>query len=201
MNNRRAKALIFLFLALNNGPSLVVAFSSLTSFLLSRGANVNALVEVVPAVLPRDVPAIQDCRQEAFAGKKTLLQSERSFIEASAVLRNPEQTRCLVARERLFPFRILGTLDIRQRSSDAYINNVFVRSECRGLGLAGRLMEFAESNSNRNEVSLVVSTTNVPAITVYRRCGYGIPGIHSLVYALSQSTGADLQIKMNKKML
>lgn len=192
-----AKSLLFVLLALSSGSSLVDAFS-LTSFLLSRGSSVDALVEVVPATIPRDLPAIQDCRREAFAGKKTLLASERSFIEARAVLRDPELTMCLVARERLYPFRILGTLDIRQRSSDAYINNVFVRSEYRGLGLAGRLMEFAERNSKRDEVSLTVSTTNVPAISVYRRSGYGIPGIHSLVYALSQLTGADLQIKMNK---
>ena len=113
----------------------LVAKNHVTAFqLLSNN------VEVSKADIPSDIKGISECRRTAFPPDKPLRRPEKSFINAEAAVR--ESVICLVAKEQFFPWRILGTADVRimRKGSKAIVNNVFVRKDARGRGLAKQLM-------------------------------------------------------------
>ena len=170
--------------------------------ILSPIIESSSLIEIRPANLPKDLEGIKECRRCAFDAKRTSLRaSERSFMEAVAASTKTNVV-CLVAKEKLFPWRVLGTADVKvnEQSGDFFINNVFVRPEARGQGLGKKMMMGAEEFVATGEtVSLEVYTQNKVAYNLYRRIGYKTPGIHRVVSALSESTGLNLQVKMVKE--
>lgn len=175
----------------------LVAKNHVTAFqLLSNN------VEVSKADIPSDIKGISECRRTAFPPDKPLRRPEKSFINAEAAVR--ESVICLVAKEQFFPWRILGTADVRimRKGSKAIVNNVFVRKDARGRGLAKQLMMGVETvvPSTTQSISLDVKTQNLPAISVYRCCGYTCEGVNAVVEGLSGLTGANLQVVMTKEL-
>jgi ribosomal protein S18 acetylase RimI-like enzyme len=132
-------------------------------------------IDVYPARIPEDLKAIQECRQTSFAPGQPMLNSDRSFLNADAA--SKKSAVCLIAKENVYPWRVIGSADIRlnANSGEAFINNVFVRTEARGKGLGKRLMngaqEYAQASGDVNKLSLDVSTKNTAAINLYRRLG------------------------------
>jgi ribosomal protein S18 acetylase RimI-like enzyme len=160
-------------------------------------------IKVYPARIPEDLKAIQECRQTSFVPGQRMLESDRSFLNADSA--SKKAVVCLVAKESVYPWRVLGSADIRvnTQSREAAINNVFVRPEARGKGLGRRLMneaqEYAQATGGVNKLSLDVSTQNTAAFNLYRQLGFSAPGIHALVSALGESFGLNLQVTMTKK--
>jgi ribosomal protein S18 acetylase RimI-like enzyme len=159
----------FSFTSLLSAVSPGISSSSVSK----KNSNAQLLFEVVPARIPEDLDAIRTCRATAFGGREKLLDAERSFMNAEAVTKNSKQDstsssnrvvgvhQCLVVRERIFPWRILGTADVKQMKTSStdniislvgsgntkkkyHVNNVFVQKNARGLGLGRLLMEGVE---------------------------------------------------------
>ena len=199
-----ATSILLFAVAYASLPLLCLSFS-LTPFLVSAGVDAGNLIEVVPARVPQDLDQIRSCRATAFAERKNLLPAMKSFVNADAVVKNDKVT-CLVARERLYPKRILGTADVRKKPSGYEVSNVFVRKDSRGSGLGKRLMGGVEellapavAESGQVEVSLDVDTSNVRAVSLYRQCGYDTPSIHSFFSKIGESTGLGFQVLMTKQ--
>jgi len=74
----------------------------------------------------------------------------------------------------------------------------------RGLGLGRQMMEFVEdlarSKPGIERLELSVDTNNVVAVSLYEKCGFGIPGIHSVVNSIGKASGMPLQISMTKRL-
>ena len=169
-------------------------FSLSFSWTLFFQKRTNLLVEVAPARFPQDLPQIQSCRKTAFGGG-ALRSPQLSFVNAEAAVQG--RAVCIVARERLPPFAVLGTADLRNND---YVNNVFVLSEARGLGLAKLLMKKAEEISDSSSLSLDVETSNKAALGLYKKLGYEAKGIHAVSLAIGQATGTSLLVSMTKSL-
>lgn len=156
------------------------------------------------ANLPRDLEKIRACRIQAFvdsSGKEPekMLSSQKQFV-GSAGAKSGRST-CLVAKERVPPFRILGTADIQSRTDGAMLmQNVFVAPDARGSGLGRRLVKAAElwAAERSDTMILTVDTSNRPAMKLYQSCDYKANGIHSLTAKIAKATGFDLQVEMKK---
>jgi ribosomal protein S18 acetylase RimI-like enzyme len=157
------------------------------------------MVEITIADIPTDLPRIRECRKYAFPEQRPLMRWEQSFVNADAAEKGGPVI--VVVKERVFPWRVLGTADVRIREDNtAYITNVFVRPDQRGLGIGKKLMAGVEEIVvNVSEVSLEVTTQNTAAVKLYRRCGYSTPGIHRLVTAFSNVVGLNLLVRMTKE--
>lgn len=149
-----------------------------------------------PASLPRDLESIRDCRALAFTHKQSLLRSEQNFVQATAVVKGT--SRCLVAVSDNNG-EIFGTADYRFSEGALAINNVFVTPSGRGRGIGRALMEaLEEKGRDVGVLSLEVYTSNIPAVSLYRSCGYATKGIHRVVEAISNTTGASFLVEMCK---
>jgi len=162
-------------------------------------------IQVARARLPQDLDGIRQCRAAAFATNQAMRHSQRRFVNATAVAEG--RSICLVARvkEPLSTGRVLGTADLKFRAADSSIsiNNVFVRPDARGRGIGKRLLEGIEktaADQGARRLKLAVSTSNVPAVSLYRSYGYQPPGIHNLVAFIGEQTGVSLQIEMSKNL-
>jgi GNAT superfamily N-acetyltransferase len=186
----------------------LAVLSSIKSGIGSLTNNVQ-LMEVAPARVPADLDRIRECRQSAMDRTKNgpLLDMERRFLNADAI--SEKEVQCIVAREKLYPWRVLGTADVRfSNSGDAFVNNVYVREEARGQGLGKNLMRGVEELVRTTkdptaadaglELSLSVYTCNRVAMSLYRRCGYETSGVHSVVSTLGESAGLNLMVTMKK---
>jgi GNAT superfamily N-acetyltransferase len=185
------------------------ALSSIKSGISSLTNNVQ-LMEVTPARVPADLDGIRECRQSAMDSTKSgpLLDMERRFLNADAVAE--KKVQCIVAREKLYPWRVLGSADVRfSNSGDALVQNVYVREESRGQGLGKTLMRGVEelvrttkdpttASDAGLELSLSVYTRNRVAMNLYRRCGYEARGVHSVVSTVGESAGLNLMVTMKK---
>lgn len=86
------------------------------------------------------------------------------------------------------------------------MNNVFVLPDQRGNGIGRRLMtegveKLVESSCDQSieKITLTVATQNKPAFNLYKSLGYVPDGpANSLVVAISEGTGANLQVEMYK---
>jgi ribosomal protein S18 acetylase RimI-like enzyme len=180
------------------------AFNGASLLLLDGGANVDVLLQVRPAKIPQDMDRIRECRQTfSTDSSKNKLTAETNFYTGEALGKN--LVRCVVAQERLFPWRIMGTADVRvnSRKSSAYVNNVYVRREAQGLGIGKLLMQGVETMLQKEftdveELSLNVDTSNAPAFSLYRKCGYDTPGIHSVVSRFGEVSGLNARVRMEK---
>lgn len=57
-------------------------------------------------------------------------------------------------------------------AGEAEIINIGTLQEYRGAGIASNLLQFALNNIQADVVFLEVSTTNEPAIKLYKKCGF-----------------------------
>ena len=163
-------------------------------------------MEVTPARVPADLDGIRECRQSAMDPTKkiSLLDSERRFLNADAV--SEKKVQCIIAREKLYPWRVLGTADVRfSNSGDAIVNNVYVRNDFRGQGLGKNLMRGVEELVRTTKdltadagIELSVYTGNRAAVNLYRRCGYETRGVQSVVFTLGESADLNLMVTMKK---
>jgi ribosomal protein S18 acetylase RimI-like enzyme len=179
--------------------------SSIKSGISSLTNNVH-LIEVTSARVPADLDGIRECRQSAMDPTKNspLLDMERRFLNADAV--SEKKVQCIIAREKLYPWRVLGTADVRFRNSgDAFVNNVYVRNEVRGQGLGKNLMRGVEELVRTTKdptadagLELSVYTSNRAAVNLYRGCGYETRGVQSVVSILGESAGLNLMVTMKK---
>ncbi|CAB9502793.1 expressed unknown protein [Seminavis robusta] len=179
-----------------------------------RAPSPSLWVEVSPANLPQDLDRIRECRATAFAVNAEaeedgsdnngavvkLLKHQESFLNAKSAIQGT--TTCLVARDRLPPFRILGTVDCRPKADGKsfIINNVFVRPQARGLGIAKRLVQEAErfSAQSTDTILLEVDTSNTPAVALYQNSAYRAKGIYAVLHGLGTATGFSLRMTMTK---
>mmetsp|Transcript_5232 Transcript_5232/g.10760 ORF Transcript_5232/g.10760 Transcript_5232/m.10760 type:complete len:209 (-) Transcript_5232:6-632(-) len=187
----------------DKGCAFTTSFpTSQQSSCLATPSTALSVVSIRVAQIPEDLPALRECRAVAFADKKSLLDSEKNFVNADQVVRNPRVT-CVVASEGS---KIVGTADVRLGKEEAYVNNVFVLPNQRGNGLGRRLMTegieelvLQASTDAPQKVTLTVQTKNTPAITLYEKLGYTPSGpANHLVKGISDTLGADLMLGMEK---
>lgn len=160
--------------------------------------SVSSPVRVSSADIPRDLAKIRECRSTETPVDRPLLNAQRGFLNADAVA--SKAVTCLIVQELWFPFRVLGTADVRLRSNGAYVNNVMIRREARGRGLGELLMTSVEGLVDANQViELEVDTSNKVALSLYRKLGYRPPGIHAVSCFLGESLGLPLKILLQLK--
>lgn len=161
----------------------------------------SLLVDIRLAKIPQDLPAIRECRSSDPAIVASALPK---FLQAESL--SSGLSVGIIAKERLYPFRVLGCTDVRfsEKSGRALVQNVYVRNEARGLGLGKRMMEYVErvarSKPEMERLELCVDTSNFVAISLYEKCGFHTPHIHSVVNKIGKTSGASLQISMAKSL-
>jgi GNAT superfamily N-acetyltransferase len=169
-------------------------------------------IQIRPVRLPSDLPSIQACRRLAYESSpasRPRLRSEQNFVNATAVA--AKKSQCLVAVSYSTDVEntviVHGTVDFKYspRSNALWIENMFVAPNCRGQGIARRLLRAVEqqarSSSQRGveATQLQVYTSNAPAMALYRSSGYRTNGIHAFVEAFGGITGANLLVTMTKQ--
>ena len=162
---------------------------------------------VAPADLPNDLEGIRACRIQAFVDEtgnepKKMLSSQINFLNAEDAITG--RSICLVAKDRVPPCRVLGTLDLQsRRDGSVLIQNVFVAPEARGNGLATRLVREAEQLAieTSDRMVLSVDTNNRPAVNLYQKCSYETKGLDAVILAISRVTGVNLVMDMKKHLL
>ncbi|KAL7464403.1 hypothetical protein ACHAXS_004739 [Conticribra weissflogii] len=172
-----------------------VAFFSVPSFSL---ISTQTTPEIRIAVLPDDLPDIQDCRRSAYKDKKVLLNSAISFCNADQIQR--EGYLCVIARERTSPYRVIGTADLNTRTK--VVNNVYVREEFRKQGIGRLLMEGVEDTLEKpTTLKLTVYSSNTPAVNLYKALGFTTPGIYGGLSALSSAISFNFLLEMEKELV
>lgn len=171
---------------------LLAVIPSPTQSLVSTAARPKICV----ATLPADLPAIQDCRRSAYAGKPVNLSAAKSFCNADQILK--EGYICVIAKAR--DGMVLGTADLNTRTQ--VVNNVYVRDEARKQGIARLMMQAVEEELDAGStLKLTVMTKNMPAISLYRKLGFQALGVYGGLDALSSATPFDFSVEMEKKMV
>jgi GNAT superfamily N-acetyltransferase len=171
-------------------------------------------IQIRPVQLPSDLPSIQACRRLAYASSpasRPLRRSEQNFVNATSVAAKKNQ--CLVAvshstDDDADAVIVHGSVDFKYspRTNALWIENMFVAPNCRGQGIARRLLcaveQQARSSSRRGveATQLQVYTSNAPAMALYRSSGYRTNGIHAFVEAFGGITGANLLVTMTKQL-
>ena len=70
--------------------------------------------EIRTAILPADLPSIQDCRRSAYAGKPVNLPAAKSFCNADQIQR--EGYICIIAKDsNINDGMVLGTADLNTK--------------------------------------------------------------------------------------
>ena len=164
-------------------------------------------ITVGPADLPKDLERIRACRIQAFvdgAGNEPekMLSAQIKFLNAEDA--STGRSSCLVAKERVPPGRVLGTLDLQtRRDGSVLLQNVFIAPEARGNGLATRLVKEAErlAIETSDRIVLSVNTNNRPAVNLYQKCSYETKGLDAVIQAVSKVTGVNLVMDMKKHLL
>lgn len=189
------------------GLLIALRVSSVKGFSFAFGvrtATNDLQTKISPAQIPEDLDDIREFRKATRKVEGIQRDATLKYFNADSIAQ--KKVLCLVAREKSRPYRVLGTADIRieQKSGNALVTNVLVREECRGKGLATQLMvateDLARSNGYAKQLILSVSSQNVPAVKLYRRCGFDTPGMHSLMSTISETTGMDILLNMEKKL-
>jgi GNAT superfamily N-acetyltransferase len=190
--SKHSKALAFSVSSMKISPNIVV--------------KDDVWIEIRPARIPEDLQGIRECRKSLLLqkpGQQFRRISPRFLNAVTIATNNSPSVVCILAKERLYPWRVLGTVDVRisTKKRTGFVMNVFVREEERGKGLGTRLIKGVEDEcflGDLKSVSLNVNLKNVAAISLYRRCGYIIPGIDHVVALIGNVTGLNLLISMRK---
>lgn len=94
---------------------------------------------------------------------------------------------------------MIGTADLNRRSG--VVNNVYVLEEARKRGIGRLLMAALEEAVDRPAtLKLTVYSSNRPAVNLYRKLGFELPGIYSGLMGLSSATNMNLLLEMEKKL-
>mmetsp|Transcript_26973 Transcript_26973/g.41351 ORF Transcript_26973/g.41351 Transcript_26973/m.41351 type:complete len:205 (-) Transcript_26973:29-643(-) len=182
-------------------PSVVTALSIFPS--ITKNTSSATQVNIRPAKIPQDLPSIRECRlsDEDIASSASFIKE--AFLNAKAM--STGESLGIVAQEKSRPYRVLGTAEVTfyKKSDKAYVRNVYVRQDARGIGLGNQLMEAVEELARDFEfgkVELDVDTNNLPAVSMYRKLGYGTPGIHAVMSSIGNVPGLNVRIRMAKKL-
>lgn len=163
--------------------------------LIATGRKSPAKPKICRASLPADLPAIQECRRTAFAGKPVNLSSQRSFCDADQI-QKPDYV-CIIAKASDGK-TVLGTADLNTRTQ--VVNNVYVREEARKQGIARLMMEMVEQELDRpSTLKLTVMSKNAPAVSLYKKLGFQAPGVYGGLDALSGISPLNFLMEMEKK--
>lgn len=69
--------------------------------------------------------------------------------------------------------QIVGYLNFSKMYENAELNQIFVKEDCRKLGIGSKMVEFLlKQCSNCSSVSLEVRCSNTPAIKLYEKFGF-----------------------------
>ncbi|KAL9182379.1 hypothetical protein ACHAXT_013031 [Thalassiosira profunda] len=162
---------------------------------LSLVATTAAPPKIRLALLPSDLPSIQDCRRSAYAGKPVNLPAAKSFCNADQIQREPYI--CIIAVDK--DGTVLGTADLNTRTK--VVNNVYVREEARKRGIAESMMEAVEGEMGAGEtLKLTVMSKNIPAVSLYKKLGFSAPGVYGGLDMLSSATPLNFLMEMEKKL-
>ena len=152
-------------------------------------------IKVGIADIPQDLAAIQACRRTAYENQTNLFDSAKSFCNADQIQR--EGYVCAIAKTR--DGAVIGTADLNRRSGA--VNNVYVLEEARKRGIGRLLMAALEEAVDRPAtLKLTVYSSNKPAVNLYRKLGFELPGIYSGLMGLSSTTNMNLLLEMEKKL-
>jgi GNAT superfamily N-acetyltransferase len=184
----------------------------------------NQSVELIIANLPKDLGDIRACRRTAFPPGKRLLQSEASFVTATALVDGKQDIICIIAKQsslsssRQLSRRVVGTAEILPSNSNRFrnnrggggtpktatIRNVLVQPDLRGQGIGRMLMLHCEAIAAKNKLEtleLTVATQNRAALLLYQDLGYQAQGVHALTLWLGSITPAALTAQLTKKIV
>lgn len=81
--------------------------------------------------------------------------------------------------------QLVGYVCVRLMYEEAQICNICVINKYRRRGIASKLLETVAEFALENEAErceLEVNTANVPAVELYRKCGYDVEGIRKDFY-------------------
>ena len=177
----------------------------------------QTVVTIRQASLPSDLLSIQACRRSAYPNKNvdSLLSASKSFCNADQIQR-PGYV-CFIAtmanngsgknKEEISEV-VLGTADYN--ANTGIVNNVYVRDYARKNGLADLMMQAVESyhhtvtasatptaDSQQQQIilrkrplKLTVSSSNIPAISLYKKLGFEAKGAYGLLDGLSSAIPA-----------
>jgi ribosomal-protein-alanine N-acetyltransferase len=80
---------------------------------------------------------------------------------------------------------VVGYVIFWMIGDDVQVNNVAVRSDCRGLGLGDAMMRYAIAKvrgAGATFMTLEVRRSNTPAVTLYKKLGFEIMGMRKNYY-------------------
>jgi hypothetical protein len=177
----------------------------------------QTVVTIRQASLPSDLLSIQACRRSAYPNKNvdSLLSASKSFCNADQIQR-PGYV-CFIAtmannesgeNEEKISEVVLGTADYN--ANTGIVNNVYVRDYARKNGLAELMMQAVESyhhtvtasatptaDSQQQQIilrkrplKLTVSSSNIPATSLYKKLGFEAKGAYGLLDGLSSAIPA-----------
>jgi ribosomal-protein-alanine N-acetyltransferase len=139
----------------------------------------------VRKMVQADVPAVAAIEQACFSEPWT----EKGFLDA---LDNPHAIFWVAEEDT----KILGYLGMYVSVDEGEITNVAIGEPFRGRGIGRTLLETAQSYAAERplmRIILEVRVGNIPAITLYRRCGFVGLGIRRDFYELPKE---DAEIMM-----
>lgn len=116
---------------------------------------------------------------------KDTLYSEYDNFWSYNILKNEllnDKTTYIVAKEN---DQIVGFAGIMTCLDEATLNNIVVKKSCRGRGIGGELLDTIIElcgDLNMKTLTLEVDSSNIPAISLYKKFGFQNLGIRKKYY-------------------
>ena len=116
---------------------------------------------------------------------KDTLYSEYDNFWSYNILKNEllnDKTTYIVAKEN---DQIVGFAGIITCLDEATLNNIVVKKSCRGRGIGGELLDSIIElcgDLNMKTLTLEVDSSNIPAISLYKKFGFKNLGIRKKYY-------------------
>ena len=116
---------------------------------------------------------------------KDTLYSEYDNFWSYNILKNEllnDKTTYIVAKENN---QIVGFAGIMTCLDEATLNNIVVKKSCRGRGIGGELLDTIIElcgDLNMKTLTLEVDSSNIPAISLYKKFGFQNLGIRKKYY-------------------
>ena len=116
---------------------------------------------------------------------KDTLYSEYDNFWSYNILKNEllnDKTTYIVAKEN---HQIVGFAGIMTCLDEATLNNIVVKKSCRGRGIGGELLDTIIelcADLNMKTLTLEVDSSNIPAISLYKKFGFQNLGIRKKYY-------------------
>ncbi len=142
------------------------------------------------------VPMDSDCVDGVFQLENECFSAPWSLDSIKEELDN-ENAHFLCARSA---DKVLGYIGVHEIAGEAYIANLAVSVAYRGLGIAQRLMEAAETGAkarNCEFISLEVRKSNSAAIALYKKRGFETVGERKKFYTNPVEDGLIMTLNFN----